>query len=294
MSVVRGIDIAQAPEMDVLGRVARAVADAEYPRILKLLGGDTNGVPPQFDLVFKHNLPVPGLTSGTTIYLSADYFEKYPDYGCFVHEMVHVAQHYAPQAPSYWVEGIADYARYALGFTNRSSYPHCTAEFPHYTSGYWCTGAFLLFLDAQYGREAIRALNTAMRQGKYSEDLFLKATGKNLAALWTEFQKTPAYAPAAALGVAGAENSPKQFWFDYKGEPTPGRRDWTRQDTTWTETYPNGVASRYQITGRATVDGTSGTLAVKTGGDEQKTLTDNGGAFQVFIPDVGSARMVLL
>ena len=62
---------------------------------------------------------------------------------------------------------------------------------------------------------------------------------------------------------------------------------------TWTEEYGSAVSSRFKIIGRETVQGVSGTLVAKISGDVQQTLTANDGAFQVFIPDVGSSHMRL-
>src|SRR5205823_4077794 len=148
--------------------------------------------------VFKERLelretgPTPSYSYGTTICLSADWltpdpanpgwFEKNPaNLDIFlIHEMAHVAQQYKSKAPSYWQEGVADYVRYKLGYTNGWSCPQCSVKYPHYTSGYWCAGAFLLYLDATYGSNVVRQLNTELRRGSYSEAIFAKATGMHL------------------------------------------------------------------------------------------------------------------
>jgi hypothetical protein len=111
--------------------------------------------------------------------------------------MAHVAQRYK-KAPFYWEEGIADYVRYKLGYTNGWSCPQCAAEYPHYTSGYWCAGAFLLYVDGTCGSNVVRQLNAELRHESYSDKFFAKATGRSLDELWGDFQKTPAFTPAAA------------------------------------------------------------------------------------------------
>src|SRR5207244_1120657 len=98
-----------------------------------------------------------------------------------IHEMVHVAQSF--KVASYWREGLADYVRYKLGYTNGWACPQCSEDYPHYTSGYWCAGAFLLWMDAIYGTKLIHELNQALRRGSYSEELFSIVTGKTLAEL---------------------------------------------------------------------------------------------------------------
>lgn len=137
---------------------------------------------------------------GTKVHLNADWFSKNPTNldMVLVHEMAHVAQRYKSEAPFYWKEGIADYVRYKLDYTNGWSGPQCSAEYPHYTSGFWCTGAFLLFVDSIYGSNVIRHLNSELHQGSYSDAFFDKVVGKNLDQLWAEFQKTSAFTPTAA------------------------------------------------------------------------------------------------
>ena len=97
----------------------------------------------------------------------------------------------------------------------------------------------------------------------------------------------------ASPATASASTSPKHFWFNYSFPPSPGKRYWTAVGQTWIEQYESGECSRYNVAGRATVEGASGTLVVKTSGDPQLTGTGNEGDFQVFIPDIGSATMRL-
>jgi hypothetical protein len=47
------------------------------------------------------------------------------------------------------------------------------------------------------------------------------------------------------------------------------------------------------VEGRATVEGVSGTVVVKISGDPRQTGTGNEGDFQVFIPDIGGAQMLI-
>jgi hypothetical protein len=119
-----------------------------------------------------------------------------------VHELAHVTQAYRwlpwLRAPMYWHEGIADYVRFKLGYTNVLGCPQCSVEFPHYTSGFWCAGAFLLYLDTTYGPTVVRRLSTDLRHGRYSEKVFVETTGKTLDELLIEFQGTPAFTPVAA------------------------------------------------------------------------------------------------
>ena len=198
---VRNVDCSQTPEIRELAEYARRVGNEMYPKILALLADDSSKLPRRFDIVFKKNLAgYFGMTVGATINLRAEWFAKNPTDldGTLIHEMSHVVQKYPSKAWDYWGEGIADYVCYKLGYTNEWNWPHCSFEYPHYTSGYCCAGVFLMFVDATYGPDVVRQLNAELRRGSYSDSFFAKATGKSVDALWAEFQKTPAFTSIAA------------------------------------------------------------------------------------------------
>ncbi|HLJ94975.1 MAG TPA: TlpA disulfide reductase family protein [Gemmataceae bacterium] len=110
-------------------------------------------------------------------------------------------------------------------------------------------------------------------------------------------RKEPAKLPEGLSKITAEDlrtKVPNFFSFDYTGEPQPGKRYWIRVDKNhWIERYPDGAESKFKILGRATVQGNHGTVAVKIEGDPEKTLTDNNGGFQVFVPDKGSREMVI-
>jgi len=203
---VRKVDYSQTPELKELAERAGRIGNEMYPKVLAVLADDTSKLPQQFDIVFKKHLQPNqmGRTLGTKICLDTGWLAKNPGHLeiILIHEMAHL-----PQAPKWyraisskswcWMEGMADYVPYKLGYTNGWRCPQCSAEFPHYTYGYTCAGAFLLFLDATYGSSVVRQLNTELRRRTYSEKFFASATGKSLAELWVQFQKTPAFTPAA-------------------------------------------------------------------------------------------------
>ncbi len=199
---VRNVDCRQASELRALAEHARQLGNEAYPKILALLVEDTLRSPQSFDIVFKRPLASGNLgeASGAAIRLNGDWFARNPSQldPVLIHELVHVAQQYPAGAPPYWVEGMADFVRYKLGYTNGWSCPQCSEKYPHYTSGYWCAGAFLLYVDATCGSNVVRQLNTALRRGAYADTLFVKATGKTLDVLWAEFEKTPAFTSRAA------------------------------------------------------------------------------------------------
>jgi hypothetical protein len=229
---VRNVEVRDAPEAQALAERARRIGNAVYPQILELLGDGKLDMPRQLDIVFREHLPRgpagewSGLAYRGTVFLNAAWLCDHPEDldPLLVHEMAHVAQNYpnlpywhvwqqyhylgfiAAQlfrafpldTPPCWEEGIADYVCAKLGHTNLWKCPQCNESYPHYTTGYSCTAAFLLYLDAACASNITCQLNAALRRGTYSDQFFVQATGKTLDALWEDFQKTPAYTPAAA------------------------------------------------------------------------------------------------
>jgi hypothetical protein len=103
--------------------------------------------------------------------------------------------------------------------------------------------------------------------------------------------KIPRETHVATLRADSALNN---FWFNYRGQPDPGRRVWMRvSDLWWAELYPNGTVARYQQSGRALVNGTSGTTVRKAEGSTGQTLTANDGSFEVFVPDRTATNRIL-
>jgi len=122
-----------------LAEHARRIGNEMYSKILALLADDSSTLPRRFDIVFKRHIEGNfGQTVGATINLRAEWFAKNPTDldETLIHEISHVAQKYPSKAWDYWGEGIADYVCYKLGYTNEWNWPHCSFEYPHYTSGY--------------------------------------------------------------------------------------------------------------------------------------------------------------
>jgi hypothetical protein len=94
--------------------------------------------------------------------------------------------------------------------------------------------------------------------------------------------EVPAIGSAGQQVAAASINS-----FAYQTSPAevePGRRDWRRVDPShWTETYPNGKASRFIEKTRINLHGCAGKVVAN---EEEPN-------FQVFIPDRGCSSMSL-
>jgi len=206
---VRAVIFKDAPEIRSLADRARTIGNESYPKILEVLGEKASEAPKHFDIVFQNHASMKtlmndnsgGFMSRGTIYLGLDWLTNSPEKldAYLVHEVAHVAQNYRwRKTPAHWTEGLADYATYKLGFTNDWACAECSAMYPHYTSGYSCAAAFLLFMETNYNPQIAARLNQELRRGKYSDAFFKDATGVELGDLWQAFQKTPAFTAGAA------------------------------------------------------------------------------------------------
>jgi hypothetical protein len=102
-----------------------------------------------------------------------------------VHELSHVVQGYPRGGPSWLVEGIADYVRFAHfePATKIAVDPRRAS----YRDGYRTTAKFLAWIEKSADKGIVPALNAALRAGKYDAKVFEDRTTKTLDTLWAEF-----------------------------------------------------------------------------------------------------------
>lgn len=187
---IRGAD---TPELKALATRAYTLAEEVYPELLRMTEHRTKRASPRsLEVEFRKGFGNEkiGTVKAKKILLNTEWLTEYPiDFDfVFVHEMAHLAQRYPRGAPLYWNEGMADYARIKLGFTNALFRCDCTIQYSGYTAGRNCTAAFVLWVEREYGEKAVRDLDLALADGKYDERVFESATGKRVPALWEEFQ----------------------------------------------------------------------------------------------------------
>lgn len=208
-AAVRKVDFSKAPELKELAEHARQFGNEMYPKVCALFADEGAKPPRQFDIVLK---PLKSLRTGETfvelrrITMNSMHLTNNPNRQeafdkVLVHEMTHMAlRHDAfrwSRPHGGWEEGLANYAYYKLIGTNGWGCPECDAVYPHYTSGYTCAGAFLLFVEAMCGSNITHQLNAELRRNRYSDSFFAKTTGRSLEDLWADFQKTSAFKPSA-------------------------------------------------------------------------------------------------
>ena len=166
----------------------RALLVTWHPRIDDLLRTEGFTVTHSIALNIEKSDEGVAETSGDVITVFSHWIEKHPaDVGLAVHELVHVIQAYPSAAPSWITEGVADYIRFAIFEGKPQSWFPVPAAEQGYKSGYRVTAGFLLWLESEISRGIVKTLNTAMRRGAYSDELFKSETGRLLDELWQDY-----------------------------------------------------------------------------------------------------------
>jgi hypothetical protein len=183
------VDVTDVPEMKEWADKAARICERQYPLICEDLKSD--GFKPRREIRMTLSKSYNGVAAagGGRITGSAKYFKAHPDdFGAMVHETVHCVQNYGGGNPGWLVEGIADYERFfryepgKLGPINPNR--------AHYDDSYRVTAAFLAYVSDKYDKESVRKLNAAMREGKYTDDLFKGLTGKSVKELDGEWRSS--------------------------------------------------------------------------------------------------------
>jgi hypothetical protein len=197
------IDTSETPDLTEWADKELAPMVVEwYPKLVKMLPSEGYSAPAHFSITFRADKKGVADTGGTRINCAAAFFRaelKGQAKGAILHEMVHVVQQYgsfrqnhphADHNPGWLVEGIPDYIRWydyepKSGGANISKRGYDKAS---YDGSYRITANFLDFVVNKYDKNLIQQMNTAMREGKYSEDLWKKETGKTVAELNDEWK----------------------------------------------------------------------------------------------------------
>ena len=130
-------------------------------------------------------------TSGNRITGTTQFFVAHPDdIGAMVHETTHVVQHYRGRGnPGWLVEGLCDYVRF-FKYEPPGKLGRINPQTAHYNGSYRVTAAFLNYLVQNYDKEIIPKLNTMMREGKYTDEVWVNLCGKTAQELDEEWRAT--------------------------------------------------------------------------------------------------------
>ncbi len=197
------IDTSQTPDLTQWADKELAPMVVEwYPKLVKMLPSEGYSAPTHFSITFRADKKGVADTGGTRINCAAAFFRaelKRQARGAILHEMVHVVQQYgsfrqnhphADHNPGWLVEGIPDYIRWYFyepksGGADISKRGYDKAN---YDGSYRITANFLDYVVNKYDKNLIQKLNAAMREGKYSDDLWKKDTGKSVTDLNDEWK----------------------------------------------------------------------------------------------------------
>lgn len=172
-----------------------------YPILVKMLPSDGYTPPRTFSINFTNDYKGVAATIGNRVVCDPSWYRgnyKREGLGSVVHELVHVIQQYgrarkpgATRAPGWLVEGLCDYIRWYLyepeskGAEIRSR----NAANAKYDGSYRVTGNFLNFVVNKYDKDLIKELNAAMREGRYTPEIWKTRTGKPVEELAEEWKK---------------------------------------------------------------------------------------------------------
>jgi hypothetical protein len=180
-----------------------------YPKITAMLPSDGYSAPKAFSVTIQPEQGV-AATGGTRVTANSNWLMKRngemdPEaVGALLHEEVHVVQQYgwgrrqnpdASRPPGWLVEGIPDYIRWFLyepqshgadvTWIKRTRRP---LESLHYNDQYRITANFLNWATIKYKKDLVTSLNAAIREGKYSDNLWKDYTGRSVEELDGEWR----------------------------------------------------------------------------------------------------------
>lgn len=185
------VETAEAPDLADWGKQAGKLCEEWYPKLAALLASDGYAPHYRVRLVLQQDKKGVAGTAGDTIYVAAAYVREHrDDFGMVIHELVHVIQAYPKYEHGWLVEGIADYVRF-YHFEPAAKLPPIDRARAKYRDGYKTSAQFLAWVVATYDKQLVVKLNAALRQGRYTDELFSQATSHSLDDLWAEFVQSP-------------------------------------------------------------------------------------------------------
>lgn len=194
-------DTTDAPEHEAWAQKAEPLGNEWFGRIVNLIGSPEH---PAGEVVctiaISSKYEGVAYAAGGKITISSKWVKDHPEdsRGVVVHELTHIVQGY-PGGSEHWItEGISDYVRNAIFEARPLSWFPKPAKPQGYRDAYKVAAGFLLWLEAGPAPGIVRKLNSALRAGKYSPDIFKTATGKSLDDLWNDYAAPPKPVPLPA------------------------------------------------------------------------------------------------
>jgi hypothetical protein len=197
------LDTSRTPELKQWAETKlKPAVDRWYPVWVDCLASDGFTAPKHFTITIK---PMDGVaaTGGTDVEVSESWIKGQiaqpgnwnEAVGSVIHELVHVVQQYgndkpgAPATPVWLMEGIADYFRW-FHYEPVAHRPKMTAQegkTAHYTDSYRTTAGFLEYVCKNHNHEFVIRINAALREHRYSPNLWTDYTGMSVENLWKAY-----------------------------------------------------------------------------------------------------------
>ena len=134
-------------------------------------------------------------TSGNRVVYNPRWFDQHPnDIDVVTHEVMHIVQAYGNAPGPWWItEGIADYVRFKFGVDNAGagwSLPDVSDK-QNFDNSYRVTARFFVWIEKTKHKNFVEKMDKAMRDHKYSDNVWVKLTGKTPQELWKEYVSNP-------------------------------------------------------------------------------------------------------
>jgi len=183
-------DSSDVPEMTEWLDGVALLCEKQYPMICTVLKSDGYTPPKRITITLKKDEKGVAYATGSRIVGGAKYFAAHKaDTGAFIHEAAHCVQAYRGRGnPGWLVEGVADYVRFFKYEANQPA--KLKPEQAKYNGSYRTTAAFLHYLSETHDKEIVRKLNVAMRNGKYTDEIWTTLTKKTVEELGRDWVKS--------------------------------------------------------------------------------------------------------
>ena len=190
------VDTSQAPDLAPWAEQALVPTLKQwYPKVVADIPVPGHVPADQFTIVFDPSYKGVAATSGTHVVANPDWFRsqlKGEAVGALLHEMVHVVQlpwhnMHGQHMPIWLLEGSCDYIRW-FQYEPARLRPHPSADQAKYDASYRTTAAFLNWVIAHHDKDVVAQMNAANFNGTYSDELWVKYTGKTAAELGADWK----------------------------------------------------------------------------------------------------------
>jgi hypothetical protein len=197
------VDTCETPDLtDWAKQQIVPMAREWYPKLAAMLPSAGFEAPKKVSIIFSQDMDGVAATGGTRIQCAAKWFRenlKGEATGAVFHELVHVIQHYGrtrrdnpnvTRPPGWFTEGMADYIRW-FKFepeTHGAEITRRNLSRARYDASYRITANFLNWVTEKYDRDLVPQLNAAIREGRYSDNLWKDRTGHTVQELGSEWK----------------------------------------------------------------------------------------------------------